>query len=52
LKEKEVMNKQEINNQQSVVEDLAVNQDREEEVKGGTDQPNPPSWGLDRIDQR
>ena len=40
------------NNQPSLIEDLAVNQDREEEVKGGTDQPNPPSWGLDRIDQR
>ena len=42
--------KQEPTNQQSVIEDLALNQDRAEDVKGGTS--NPPSWGLDRIDQR
>lgn len=40
--------KQEPNNQQSVIEDLTVNQDQAEEVKGGY--INPPSWGLDRID--
>lgn len=38
-------------NQPSLIEDLAVNQDREEVVKGGTSYSNPP-WGLDRIDQR
>lgn len=45
--------KQEPNNQQSVLEDLTVNQDQAEEVKGGRldVQQNPPSWGLDRIDQ-
>jgi hypothetical protein len=42
--------KREINNQQSEIEDLTVNQDQAEEVKGG--QINPTSWGLDRIDQR
>ncbi len=48
------MNSQDIgqkDNQPTLIEDLAVNQDREEEVKGGTGYSNPP-WGLDRIDQR
>lgn len=35
----------------TVIEDLVVNQDQAEEVKGG-DLVTPPSWGLDRIDQR
>ena len=43
--------KQEPNNPQSVIEDLTVNEDQAEEVNGGV-QINPPSWGLDRIDQR
>jgi len=39
------------NNQQPIIEDLVVNQNQSEEVKGGyRDQPNPPSWGLDRVD--
>ena len=44
--------KQQQNTQQPVIEDLAVNQNQAEEVKGGyrDTQPNPPSWGLDRID--
>ena len=44
--------KQEQNNQQSMIEDLTVNEDQAEGVKGGPTQSNPPSWGLDRIDQR
>ena len=44
--------RQEPNNQQSVIEDLTVNEDQAEGVKGGPTQSNPPSWGLDRIDQR
>lgn len=49
------MNKQdtqEPNNQQSVIEDLSVNEDQAEAVRGGDININPPSWGLDRIDQR
>jgi hypothetical protein len=49
-----MMNRQDTvqkDNPPSLSEDLAVNQDREEEVKGGTGYSNPP-WGLDRIDQR
>jgi hypothetical protein len=42
--------KQEPNNQQSVIEDLSVNEDQAEEVRGGN--IHSPSWGLDRIDQR
>ena len=44
--------RQEPNTQQSVIEDLTVNEDQAEEVKGGPTQSIPPSWGLDRIDQR
>ena len=49
------MNKQdnlEPNNQQPIIEDLVVNQNQAEDVKGGYRdvQANPPSWGLDRID--
>ena len=44
--------KQEPNNQQSVIEDLTVNEDQAEGVKGGDLYVNSPSWGIDRIDQR
>jgi hypothetical protein len=39
------------NNQQLVIEDLTVNKDQTEEIKGGPTQTTV-SWGLDRIDQR
>jgi hypothetical protein len=45
-------NKQEPNNQQCMIEDLTVNEDQTEKVRGGDTYVNPPSWGLDRIDQR
>jgi hypothetical protein len=44
-------NNLEPDNQQSLIEDLTITQDRAEEVKGGNGVLNPP-WGIDRIDQR
>ena len=44
--------KQEPSNQQSVIEDLTVNEEQAEGVKGGDLYVNSPSWGIDRIDQR
>jgi hypothetical protein len=37
-------------NQPLVIEDLTVNKEQTEEIKGGPTQTATVSWGLDRID--